>query len=856
MSQTSVVGIYQTNFLSRTIHRILLSSVCLITPMLAMATEQPLIAEIRQIDIGTGSLDQVLAQFAGLSGVQLSYDPALVQGKISKGLKGQYHFEQGIAELLKGTGLTLVKRADGVWTIKDNKNQVRNMGQLKTIDVNTTGSSRTVGNDPNLIPLPLIVVNASDDAASEGKNTYKAKSSRSATKLDLTLKETPQSVSIVTRDQIEQRGLTDINEILQATPGVTVGKFRSEEINVFARGFSVSNKQVDGIPLYGSEPPSDSFFYDRVEVIKGASGLTGSTGNPSATINMLRKRPSKEFSGNVSASYGSWNNLRQEADVSIPFTQDGSIRSRVMAAHTDKESFMDYYKNKNIAAMAILEADLGENTTVAAGFQFQDNQPEGTTYSAIPYWYADGNLSNFPRSFSMAADWGTISQKNKIVFTDFQHRFKNDWLIKGIINQSKTDYFVTQFGSGGSPNPTTGTGLDLWTSISPYNEYKTTASDIYAAGPFNLLSRTHDLILGYANVEQKFSNKYVDVKTEYPSTIDYRIWNSHNLPKPTWEKNGNYLNLDTNMWSAYATLRLNLADPLKLILGTRYSDYERTTDHTWLSQPTTVTTDALTPYFGILYDINDQLTAYVSYTDMFTPSSNRDKTGKFLDPQLGENYELGLKASLFENKLLFSSALFQSKIKDVAVEDTTYNAARQAAIDSGQSKAEDFPVEAAYVSTGTGLKIEGIEIEAIGKINDNWNLTAGYTYVNSISSEIAKSAINIPQNQFKLYSNYTLPGTLFTGANRLTLGAGIHWQDDISLAPTSYKPANAVNHGLITQDSYYLLSASASYKFNDYFSATLNANNLLDKTYYQNLGPYGGYYGDPRNTVLTLRMKW
>ncbi len=143
--------------------------------------------------------------------------------------------------------------------------------------------------------LATISSKATISDQTEGTGSFKANKSKSSSKLNLSLKETPQSVSVVTQEQIEQRNLVSIDDVLAATPGVTVSKQDSERSSYYARGFSITNRQIDGMPVGDNSPRADSFFFDRVEVIKGASGLTGSTGNPSATINMVRKRPDKDF---------------------------------------------------------------------------------------------------------------------------------------------------------------------------------------------------------------------------------------------------------------------------------------------------------------------------------------------------------------------------------------------------------------------------------------------------------------------------------------------------------------------------------------------------------------------------------
>ncbi|MFH7807119.1 TonB-dependent siderophore receptor [Acinetobacter sp. BSP-153] len=684
----------------------------------------------------------------------------------------------------------------------------------------------------------------------EGTGSFKANKSKSSSKLNLSLKETPQSVSIVTQEQIEQRNLVSIDDVLAATPGVTVSKQDSERSSYYARGFSITNRQIDGMPVGDNSPRADSFFFDRVEVIKGASGLTGSTGNPSATINMVRKRPDKDFSGSVSSTYGSWNNTRVTADVSIPLTQDGSVRSRVMAAYTDKESYMDFYELKSTAAMAIVEADLTDNTTASLGFQYQDNDPKGSTWGTVPYFNADGSLAHLPRNFSLTTDWSAIKHKDETIFADIQHQFDNGWMVKAAAAHSTSDNsWLVAYGGSGFPDPSTGKGLSIWTQVAPYSESKKLNLDLYATGPFQLFGREHELIVGYSGFKSETTSLKVDRKIDYPAVIqDYRDWTG-DLPKPTYVKTGAGSKTTTELFGYYSTLRLNLADPLKLILGGRFNTYDYKTK-TWLmnqkpEKPRSF--EQFVPYVGLLYDFNDRYTAYASYTDMFTPSSKRDRNGNYLDPEIGSSTELGLKAEFFDAQLLTSAAVFWSSVKDLAVTDVEYDQGKVPKIDD---------LDTAYMSSGKGLKINGFETEVIGKLQDNWNVSAGYTYVNSVSSAISNSTTTIPQNQVKFFTSYTLPENWWNGANKLTVGGGVNWQSEI-FQNWGTAPQNAYNGGTVVQKSYYLANAFASYKFSDELSASLNINNLFDEKYYLNVGFYNGvYWGEPRNVTFTVRAKF
>lgn len=719
--------------------------------------------------------------------------------------------------------------------------------------------------------LATITVTAESDNSgkSEGTNSYLAKNSRSASKLNLSLKETPQSVSVITRDQIEQRNLDIIDDVLAATPGVTVTKLDSERSSYNARGFDITSQQIDGLPIGDNSPRIDSFFFDRIEVIKGASGLTGSTGNPSATINMIRKRPAKEFSGTAASSWSRWDNTRVEADISIPLTQDGSIRSRVMAAHKEGNSYMDYYSLESTAAMAIIEADIGTSTTAAIGYQYQDNNPQGSTWGAVPYWNNDGSLANFPRNFSLANRWNNISQDDRTVFADIQHSFDNDWLFKAAVSQTTSNSFwLMSYGGSGLPNPTDGTGIGLWSTVYPKSESRKDNFELYATGPFNLFNRSHELVIGASGYERtsnspsgKLSGNAgeqllctrtdklpdgtsVSTETNNIGDIcvirDYRTWNGNLTNKPTYTTTAALREDKQQNYGTYATVRLNIADPLKIIAGARYSEYQATN-----GAKSEVKADHITPFFGVLYDINDVLTAYASYTDNFTPSSNKDRNNEFLDPETGVNYEAGLKAGLLDNQLLTTAAVFWSEKDNLAVEDPEAVLAGIKTNDGGNP----------MIASGQGLKVEGFELEATGELTTDWNITAGYTYVNSISSPKTAAATYIPQNQFKLYTRFNLPADLWQGAEGLSLGAGLNWQSNIKRKWSNGYPANT--DGFVRQDAYFLASASASYKFSDYLSASLNINNLFDEKYYRNVGFYNGvYWGEPRNVTLSLRTRF
>ena len=166
-------------------------------------------------------------------------------------------------------------------------------------------------------------------ADTEGTGSYTTGSVNTATGLRLSARETPQSVSVVTRQQIEDQNLNDVAQVLEQTPGVVVdsmGPAGSDANHIYVRGFEVGSIQVDGInrpDTFGfRDDLSDMVSYDRVEVVRGATGLMSGTGDPGATVNLIRKAPTKTFGGSAYATYGSWDKRRLGADLNLPLMSD------------------------------------------------------------------------------------------------------------------------------------------------------------------------------------------------------------------------------------------------------------------------------------------------------------------------------------------------------------------------------------------------------------------------------------------------------------------------------------------------------------------------------------------------------
>ncbi|HZF84086.1 MAG TPA: TonB-dependent receptor plug domain-containing protein, partial [Burkholderiaceae bacterium] len=261
--------------------------------------------------------------------------------------------------------------------------------------------------------LPAVQVEAAGNPeTTEGTGSYTTGASRTATPLSLSLRETPQSVTVVTQQRIEDQRLRTITDVMNNTTGVSVNQYETSRGQFVSRGFKINTLLIDGVPTTWEQPWSSGeiftslAMYDRVEVVRGATGLTTGTGDPSAAVNLVRKRASsKVFTGNVELDYGSWANRRALVDLSTPVNAAGTVRARVVGELEDKNSYVRGLNNKNETLFATIEADLTPQTLLTAGFSHQKLKTRGPMWGGLPVWYAEGLMTNWDTSKSTAANW-------------------------------------------------------------------------------------------------------------------------------------------------------------------------------------------------------------------------------------------------------------------------------------------------------------------------------------------------------------------------------------------------------------------------------------------------------------------
>lgn len=633
------------------------------------------------------------------------------------------------------------------------------------------------------------------------------------TGLDLSLRETPQSVTIIQQQRITDFGLVDANQLLAQVTGVNVEKVETDRTYYNSRGFDITNFQVDGIGLpliWGIQfGDLDTVLFERVEAVRGANSMMTGTGNPSATINYVRKRPTKAFQGNVALGYGSWDDYRLEADLSGPLNASGTLTGRLIYANTDRESHLDYNRvNRNVYS-AIVEWNATANLTATLGYAMQDNRSRGVLWGALPLLYADGARVDYPTSASTSADWTHWNVRDESLFAEASYLFGDGWSLKAVATYKRFQEHAELLYAYGAPDPSTGLGVFGMAGIYP-SFYQSYIFDAYAAGPFQAFGRTHQLVIG-GQASRSNATEYENFSTETPVYGDIRRLGSQRIARPSYP--GAYLasTEDDSLYRVYAAAHLSLSDQLKVVAG--FNALKVDTSGVAYGADKSRDEEKVSPYLGAVYDFNANISAYASYTDIFNPQSETDLAGGKLPAAHGSSYEAGLKSEWFAERLYVTAAVFRSEQKDLA----EY---------AGMVGARSFyaPID---------VEVSGYEIEAVGAVSDQLTISAGWTDLDFKGDVRAY----VPRQTFKASATYAVPGL-----RDLRVGAALRWQSEV-------RGGGAV---AVEQDAYAELDLMAGFDVTDRVRATLNIKNATDEEHLTSLMWDQSYYAAPRSYSIRL----
>jgi outer membrane receptor for ferric coprogen and ferric-rhodotorulic acid len=756
------------------------------------------------LNIPAQQLRQALLIFSQQSGQNVLLDGNLDAGLRSTAVVGLYSPEEGLAGLLQGSGYSFARTdAMTVYLVPLPPQQANTASELS---LPATQIQSRVGQD---------------GSQSQG---YQGKPASSTTRLGLSAKDTPQAVTVVSREQMDDFKLNSVKEALRNAPSVTVEQFETDRTAFTSRGFTIDNFEYDGMgmPFSGGVMLGDQDMseFEQIDVLHGANGLMSGAGNPSATVNFVRKRPTDTFQAKVDASAGSWDNRRLGLDVSGPLTDSGNVRGRFITAHDKGNSYLDQYSHEVNVVAGLLAFDLSDADTLTVGFSQQDSYSNGSTWGALPIAdYAGNRIHYSSRSSSIGQPWTYWDIHTKRAFAELTHEFDNGWASKitltGVSQHQDTKMLYAI--------PATATDIYAYVNRTTSTEHQV-IGEAQLSGPFSLLGREHELTVGasYGRTHHKERGHYQDVSGYILASLEDALAGSVVQPTFDYTDDINTQFFTDRQKSVFAGARFSLADDLHWIAGARMlsADGEGAG---YGSPHDTRVHGKVTPYTGLVYDLTPQWSLYASWTEIFKPQYVRSISGGVIEPLEGKSTEVGVKGRLLDERLMITAAVFKTDQQNVAESAGFLNGS--------------------YVYRGVDYKSRGVELEASGEALPGLELAGGYTFVRIEDAEGDEARKYIPTHTLRGSLTYRLPAL-----PQAKIGTRIQWQSATEVDTNSR----------VRQEAYALVDLMASYDIDDHWSTSLNMNNVTDRKYllslYQSAGSTN--YGAPRNLTASVTWKY
>lgn len=757
-------------------------------------------AQTKPIDISAQSLGGALTSLATQSGIQILFNTDEVKGTRSVALHGQIAPEEALRKLLEGSGFMFGNTGKGTYVVK------------------RSASGLTV--------LPEVLVTA------DAERGYKANKTTIAGKTPQTLREIPNSVSVLTRQQMDDQELVTMVDAMQQITGVTVIANDNLSSQYISRGYGLG-VMYDGVTSYNGMNPSHQFdlpLYERIEVLRGPAGVLRGVGEPGGVVNLVKKRPKDAFSLSWATSAGSWDTYRAEGDITGPLNADKTLRGRLIVADEERKFFYDHTQSTKWLGAGLLEYVLSPQTTFLLSFSSQSHEVKAPYGNAVP-GYTTYQLPDYPRSTNAQPDWSKSSYQTDEVSVSAEHKFDSKWLAKASFNHREQNSQYKNIYTG-RLNPAT--YLVNYSTMKGDYDYTRDGFDVYANGPFDLLGRTHNLLIGF-NRESYHTKGRSGSGPTYSNVVfgDLSRLVEPNIPYTSGSES------DTTQQGVYSQVRLSLADPLTTVFGFRTTTFKAKTRSISPSVQTNWKDGAkadneITPYAGILYDLTKQITLYGSYADIFVPQTQLKADGGTLDPRTGRQFEVGSKGEFFDGKLGGSIAFFNIRDKNRAFADPA------------------SPVGVTYYLNAGEIESKGWELEVSGSPLRGLDVTTGYTHLNTRylkdrTYEGLAYSIQTPKDQFKIWGNYRFSNESSLAGVSVGMGGWAH---------TGVESSRGIRQTPSTGFTA-VTNARVAYQIDKTYSLSLMVNNLFDRTYWASIGTNTyNFYGEPRNFMLTLRANY
>ncbi len=785
-----------------------------------LASSQLIAAEqassVRAYNLPAAPLASTLNQIASQAGLALSLNPSLAAGKSSAPVKGQFDAVGALREALRGTGLQLEQSSAGTYS-------------LVAIPEGTLALPETA----------VIGVDNSETAWGPVEG-YLAKRTAAGTKTDTALVDVPRSISVVTRDQMDDRNVQNLDDAVRYMPGITASSYgsdtRADWLRV--RGFEPT-QFLDGLPLpkgVYANPKQETWNLDRLSVLRGpASSVYGQT-PPGGLLDMVSRRPTAEESNEIQLQYGNYNQRQINFASTGKIDDEGQFLYSLSGVVRDSDTQIDDVENKryNIAPSLTWNVDPDTQFTLLTQFTRDDT---GVTSQFLPVQGTKidmpfGDISHHKNLGD--PDWEYYDRTYYALGYAFEHRLNDVWQFKQNLRYTKTDLSFQAVTVGAYPfTKVDDAGNVGRTTTSVEEDISQFAVDNNFQADFATGDVSHTVLLGLDH--QRSNTNYLSIfGTAPPINVNNPI---HGLPIERPDRSTAFYDYDQKTYQTglYAQDQMVL-DHWLLTLGGR-EDWVHTGTK-FFNKDDATNTQRDKNFSGnaaISYVFDSGFVPYLSYAESFQPTTGASASAtESFKPTKGNQWELGIKYQPPGSDTLLTAAIYDLTQKNVSV---TTN------------------VGGTSITSQTGeVKVKGLELEAVSDVNENLKLIAVYTLTKSEvqDGEFKGNRLQLmPNQQASLWADYTWHSGVLDGFG---VGAGARY--------TGNTYGDQANTELGKADAYTVFDAAVHYDLGRLdnslkgASLALNATNLLDKDYISTCDSFYCYYGDQRSVVASATYKW
>ena len=672
--------------------------------------------------------------------------------------------------------------------------------------------------------------------------TIAAKRTATATKTDTPIEKTPQSISVVTREEMDMKDPSTVKEALNYTPGVFATRGSSETLDVISiRGFSAStgantNQYLDGLKLQGdnySESSMDPYFLERIELMRGPTSVLYGKSNPGGIVSMVSKRPTTEPLKEVEFQMGTDNLYQTGFDFSDAIDDDGVFSYRLTGLGRSEDAQQTMVKSTRYAIAPAFSWRPDDKTDFTFLSNFQSD-PDAGYYgwlprvgTVVPYTDANGNSHKLDTDFNEGEQDNRMSRRQQQIGYSFAHAFDDTFTVRQNLRYTRLHTLYTSVYGNGFTAPTqinrafvrSDEDLNSFTvDTQLQSDFATGAVDHTLLTGVDYLRMRNDINADYGSanpidmVEPQYGNANVNIN------FPYAVINRQ-------EQTGLYAQ-DQAEWNHWV-----------LTLGGRY-DFAKTSTYTRSSGSLSEINDQqFTWRGGVNYVFDNGVAPYFSYSESFEPVAGSTKQGKPFEPSRGKQYEAGVKYVPKDMPVTVTAAVFQLTKDNNLTAD---------------------PSDSAFSVQGGEIRSRGLELEAKAALTSNINLTAAYSYTDAEYTDDTlyqgKRPVEVPRNMASLWADYTFHETALSG---LTLGAGARYVGDTS---SFYTVGDNVN-GTFNVGSYTLVDATVKYDLARVgmagSSVGVKVNNLFNREYVSSCyRDYACYWGADRQVVATASFSF